>query len=170
MSDIRQTSFTVSGALTRDEFNEAVKAVGLFRRMWLIVFVGSALIAFQSVSLSADGGSVRPVPLGVAVVFIAVWLGIVRVLTTRYYRAGHASEEKQTTADDTGITVSRSDETRQMAWRELSRYRETTRLHVLVGRRGRKACLLVVPKRLFGRPDESELFSTFLSNQVGRRH
>ncbi|MFJ8013085.1 YcxB family protein [Streptomyces sp. NPDC096339] len=171
MDDISENTVTVTGSLTRDEYDEAVKAAGLFRRGRVVVVLGTVLLAASGVSLSAHGGTLHAVPLCIAAVYALLGLVVLpRLLAARGFRRGRCAEEKRTTVDEAGVTVTRGGETTRVAWDEIRWYHETPRLHVFVGRSGGRTCLLVMPKRLFAGPAESERFGVIAHAQAGDGH
>ncbi|MFE6842330.1 YcxB family protein [Streptomyces sp. NPDC057686] len=170
MSDIRETSFSVTGNVTRDEYNEAAKAAGLLRRGRAVAAVGTVFLAAASVSPSPDGLTVHAVPLGIAVAYgLAVLLVLPRLTVALGFRSGRAAEQKRAVVDREGITAFRGRESVRLAWDEVRWYHETPRLHVFVGRARRRTCLLVLPKRLFTVPGESELLAALAHACAGDR-
>ncbi|MFK0256185.1 YcxB family protein [Streptomyces sp. NPDC090445] len=168
MSDIREASFSVTGRVTRDEYIEAAKAAGLFRRGRAVAVLGTVFLAAASVSLSPDSLTVRPVSLGIAVVYgLVVLLVLPRWAVARGFRTGRAAEEKRAVVDQEGITAFRGEESMRLAWDDVRWYHETPRLHVLVSRWRRRTCLLVLPRRLFTTPGESDLFGALAHSRAG---
>lgn len=169
VDDIRQTTITFSGILTREEFDEALAATGLFRRLrWLIV-VAAALMAALSLRPSAHGGPINAGLLTLALVYGALGLFLPPLLAGRMFRADQATGEKQAVIDDAGCVVSRgSEELMRVPWRTMYRYYETERVYVVTGRVGWKVGLLIVPKRLLTRTSETELVGALLEATVRR--
>ncbi|MFE1875867.1 YcxB family protein [Streptomyces sp. NPDC059496] len=168
MSEIREVSFSATGSLTRDEYDEAAKAAGLFKRGRVVASLSTVLLAAASVKLSSDGLTVYPVPLGIAVAYgLVVLLVLPRWAVGRGFRSGRAAEEKRVVVDGTGIEVFRGAESQRIVWDEMRYYHETPRLHVFVGHSPRRTCLVAVPKRLFAGPGESELLAAFGHEQAG---
>ncbi|WP_323185182.1 YcxB family protein [Streptomyces sp. NBC_01214] len=168
MSEMREVSFSATGSLTRDEYDEAAKAAGLFRRGRIVASLSTVLLAAASVKLSSDGLTVYPVPLGIAVAYgLVVLLFLPRWAVGRGFRSGRAAEEKRVVVDGTGIEVFRGGESQRIVWDEMRYYHETPRLHVFVGHSRRRTCLVAVPKRLFTDPGESELLAAFGHEQAG---
>lgn len=168
MSEIREVSFSATGSLTRDEYDEAARAAGMFRRGRMVGALGTVLLASMGVTLSATGVTVHPVPLGIALAYgLAVLLVLPRWMVGRGFRSGRAAEEKRVVVDGTGIEVFRGGESQRIVWDEIRFYYETPRLHVFVGRSRRRTCLVAVPKRLFTAPGESELLAAFGHEQAG---
>ncbi|WP_030196810.1 YcxB family protein [Streptomyces sp. NRRL S-87] len=170
--DIRGTSFDVTtGNVTRDEYVEAAKAAGLFRRGRAVAALGTVFLAAASVSPSPDGFTVHPLPLGLAVAYALVTLLVLpRWAVARGFRTGRAAEEKRAVVDGTGIEVLRGGEAQRIGWDDMRWYHETPRLHVFVGRAGRRACLVVLPKRLFTAPGESDRLAALAHAQAGDGH
>ncbi|MEV7617655.1 YcxB family protein [Streptomyces sp. NPDC089799] len=168
MSDIGEASFSVTGDVSRDEYTEAAKAAGLFRRGRAVAALGTVFLAAASVSPSRDRLTVHPVFLGIAVLYGLVGLVVLpRWAVARGFHTGRAAEEKRAVVDREGITVFRGDESMRLTWDDVRWYHETPRVHVLVSRRRRRTCLLVLPKRLFTTPGESELFGALAHGQAG---
>ncbi|MFD6276011.1 YcxB family protein [Streptomyces sp. NPDC060209] len=158
MDDIRQTTITYRGILTREEFDEALAATGLFRYLrWLIV-VAAVLMAALSLKPVAHSGSVNAGLLILAFVYGALGLSLPLLLAGRMFRADQATGEKQATVNEAGFVLSRgSEELMRVPWRSMSRYYETERVYVLTGRLGWKPGLLIVPKRLLTTTSETDL-------------
>ncbi|MFJ6484915.1 MULTISPECIES: YcxB family protein [unclassified Streptomyces] len=168
MSEIHELSFSATGSLSRDEYDEAAKAAGLFRRGRVLAAATTILLAAASLKLSSDGLTVYPVPLGIAVAYgLVVLLLLPRWAVGRGFRSGRAAEEKRVVVDGTGIEVFRGGESQRIVWDEMRYYYETPRLHVFVGRSRRRTCLVAVPKRLFADPGESELLAAYGHEQAG---
>ncbi|MEU9713879.1 hypothetical protein [Streptomyces sp. NPDC047976] len=169
MDDIRQATITFSGTLTREEFDEAVAATGVFRRLrWLIV-VAAVLMAALSLRPLPDGGSVNGGLLTLAVVYGVLGLFLPPLLTSRAFRADQAKGEKQATIDAAGFVIVRGgDELMRVPWRNMYRSYETERVYAVTGRLGWKAGLLIVPKRLLAGSGEAELMGVLLETRVGR--
>ncbi|WP_030730651.1 YcxB family protein [Streptomyces sp. NRRL S-237] len=168
MSEIREVSFSATGSVTRDEYDEAAKAAGLFRRGRAVGALGTVLLASAGVTLSSDGLTLHPVPLGIAAAYgLFALLVLPRWAVARGFRSGRAAEEKRVVVDGTGIEVFRGGESQRIVWDEMRYYHETPRLHVFVGRSRRRTCLVVLPKRLFTAPGESELLAAFGHEQAG---
>ncbi|MCX4774521.1 YcxB family protein [Streptomyces sp. NBC_01260] len=169
MDDIRQTTITFSGILTREEFDEALAATGWLRRLrWLIV-VAAAVMAALSLKPSADGNSINAGLLMLALVYGALGMFLPPMLAGRMFRADQATGEKQAVIDDAGFVLSRgSDELMRVPWRTMSRYYETERVYVVTGRLGWKRGLLMVPKRLLTRTGETELVGVLLEASLRR--
>ncbi|MDX3535168.1 YcxB family protein [Streptomyces sp. MB09-01] len=167
---MREASFSATGSLTRDEYDEAAKAAGLFRRGRAVAALGTVFLAAASVSPSPDGLTVHPVSLGIAAAYgLVVLLVLPRWAVARGFRTGRASEEKRVVVDGTGIEVFRGGESQRIVWDEVRWYHETPRLHVFVGRSRRRTCLVVLPKRLFTAPGESDLLAVLGHAQAGDR-
>lgn len=165
---MRESSFSATGSLTRDEYDEAAKAAGLFRRGRAVAALTTVLLTAASVTLSSEGLTVHPVPLGIAVVYgLVVLLLLPRWLVGRGFRSGRAAQEKRVVVDGTGVEVFRGGESQRIVWDEMRYYHETPRLHVFVGRSRRRTCLVAVPKRLFTAPGESELLAAFGHERAG---
>ncbi|MFJ7156235.1 YcxB family protein [Streptomyces sp. NPDC101118] len=162
-------SFSVTGAVSRAEFAEAVKAAGTFRWARVAAVLGTVWFAAAGITLDADGVTVHPAPLVIAAAYAVVMLVVLPRLLVRLSHARRAAAEKHTVVDDAGITVSRGGETMRMTWDEVRWYHDTPGTHVLVGRSGRRTCLLVLPKRLFTGPGESDLFGAFAHARAGDR-
>ncbi|MDQ0585706.1 YcxB family protein [Streptomyces rishiriensis] len=158
MDDIRRTTISFSGLLTREEFDEALTATGLFRRLrWLIV-VAAVLLAALSLTPSVHGGPINVGLLMLALVYGALGVSLPPLLAGRMFRADQATGEKQAVVDEAGFVVSRgSEELLRMPWRTMHRSYETERVYVVTGRLGWKANLFIVPKRLLTRTGETEL-------------
>ncbi|WP_404960351.1 hypothetical protein [Streptomyces sp. 147326] len=170
MSETREASFGATGSLTRDEYDEAAKAAGLFRRGRAVAALGTVFLAAASVAPSPDGLTVHPVPLGIAVAYgLVVLLVLPRWVVARGFRTGRASEEKRVVVDGAGIEVFRGGESQRIVWDEVRWYHETPRLHVFVSRSRRRRCLVVLPKRLFAAPGESDLLAVFAHARAGDR-
>lgn len=169
VDDIRQTTITFSGILTREEFDEALAATGWLRRLrWLIV-VAAAVMAALSLKPSADGNSINAGLLMLALVYGALGMFLPPMLAGRMFRADQATGEKQAVIDDAGFVLSRgSDELMRVPWRTMSRYYETERVYVVTGRLGWKRGLLMVPKRLLTRTGETELVGVLLEASLRR--
>lgn len=168
MSDTCETSFRVTGKVTRDEYTEAARAAGLFRRGRAVAALGTVFLAAASVAPSAHGLTVHPVSLGIAVAYgLVVLLVLPRWVVARGFRTGRAAEEKRAVVDGTGIEVSRGGESQRIAWDEVRSYYETPRLHVFTGRSRRRTCLVVLPKRLFTVPGESDLLAALGHERAG---
>ncbi|MFJ6049371.1 YcxB family protein [Streptomyces sp. NPDC092307] len=168
MSEIREASFTATGSVTRDEYDEAARAAGLFRRGRVVAALGTVLLASAGVTLSSDGLTLHPVPLGVAVAYGLFGLFVLpRWAVARGFRSGRAAEEKRVVVDGSGIEVFRGEESQRIVWDEMRYYHETPRLHVFVGRSRRRTCLVVLPKRLFTAPGESDLLAAFGQERAG---
>ncbi|MGW1374435.1 YcxB family protein [Streptomyces sp. NPDC002446] len=169
MADIRQTTIAFSGILTREEFDEAVAAIGWFRRLrWLIV-VAAVLMAALSLRPFAHGGPVNSGLLMLALVYGVLGLFLPPLLAGRMFRKDQATGEKQAVVDDAGFVVSRgSEELIRLPWRTMYRSYETERVYVVTGRLGLKTSLLIVPKRLLTGPGETELMGALLENRVRR--
>ncbi|WUP01747.1 YcxB family protein [Streptomyces sp. NBC_00272] len=165
---MRETSFRVTGNVTRDEYTEAARAAGLFRRGRAVAALGTVFLAAASVSPSPDGLTVHPVSLGIALAYgLVVLLVLPRWAVARGFRAGRAEEEKRAVVDGTGVEVSRGGESQRIVWDEVRSYHETPRLHVFTGRSRRRTCLVVLPKRLFTGPEESELLVALAHARAG---
>ncbi|MEU9176750.1 YcxB family protein [Streptomyces sp. NPDC048550] len=170
MSEMRETSFGVTGNVTRDEYTEAAKAAGMFRKGRAVAALGTVFLGAASVSRSADGLTVHPVPLGIAVVYgLVVLLVLPRLAVALGFRSGRAAEQKRAVVDGTGIEVFRGGESQRIVWDEARWYHETPRLHVFVGRSRRRTCLVVLPKRLFTAPGESDLLAALARSRAGDR-
>ncbi|MBW5482143.1 YcxB family protein [Streptomyces bambusae] len=169
MADIRQTTLTFSGSLTREEFDEAIAVSGMFRRVpWLVGAAVAGLVALILLRM-ADGGSPDPVALVLTVVYGVGGLLVPRAVPARMFRAYQAKGDKDCVVDESGIVVSHGgEEFMRVPWAGLKRYHETERLYVVVGRVGWKSCLLALPKRLFGGPGEADLMGALLDARVGR--
>ncbi|MFB7260416.1 YcxB family protein [Streptomyces nojiriensis] len=168
MSEIREVFFSATGSVTRDEYDEAAKAAGLFRRGRVVAALGTVLLASAGVTLSSEGLTVHPVPLAIAAAYgLVALLLLPRWAVARGFRSGRAAEEKRVVVDGTGIEVFRGGESQRMVWDEVRYYHETPRLHVFVGRSRRRTCLVALPKRLFTAPGESELLGAFGHEQAG---
>ncbi|MEU7601221.1 hypothetical protein [Streptomyces sp. NPDC041003] len=169
MDDIRQTTITFSGILTREEFDEAVAATGWFRRLrWLIV-VAAVLMVALSMRPSTHGGPVNAGLLTLALVYGVLGLFLPPLLAGRMFRADQATGEKQAVVDDAGFAVSRgSEELMRVPWRTTYRSYETERVYVVTGRLGWKTSLLIVPKRLLTGSGEIELMGVLLETRVRR--
>ncbi len=85
------------------------------------------------------------------------------------FRSGRAAEQKRAVVDGTGIEVFRGGESQRIVWDEVRWYHETPRLHVFVGRSRRRTCLVVLPKRLFTAPGESDLLAALARSRAGDR-
>ncbi|MFB7981920.1 YcxB family protein [Streptomyces vinaceus] len=169
MDDIRQASITFSGTLTREEFDEAVAATGMFRRVRWLIGVAAALMAALSLMPLAGGGPVNGVLLMLAAVYGVLGLFLPPLLTSRAFRADQAKGEKRATIDAAGFVVVRGgDELMRVPWRSISRSYETERVYVVTGRLGWKAGLVIVPKRLLAGAGEAELMGVLLETRVGR--
>ncbi|MCB5180114.1 hypothetical protein [Streptomyces antimicrobicus] len=170
MDDIRRTTVGFTGTLTRDEFDEAVRAWGTLRRLRLLVVVAAVLIALLNVRLTADGGSVHLPGLAAALAYLVFGLLTPRLVAGRMFRVDRARGPKRCVIDGTGITVSHGDEEILRApWRSLTRFHETERAYVVTGRVGWKSCMAVLPKRLLSGPGEVELVGALLDTHLGRR-
>ncbi|CAM5228129.1 YcxB family protein [Streptomyces avidinii] len=168
MSEIREASFSATGSPTRDEYDEAARAAGLFRRGRAVAALSTVFLAAAGVTLSSDGLTVRPAVLGIAAAYgLLVLVVLPRWVVGRGFRTGRAAEEKRVVVDGTGIEVFRGEESQRIVWDEMRYYHETPRLHVFVGRTRRRTCLVVLPKRLFTAPGESELLAAFGQEQAG---
>ncbi|MEU9144092.1 hypothetical protein [Streptomyces sp. NPDC048349] len=169
MDDIRQATITFRGTLTREEFNEAVAATGVFRRLRSLIVVAAVLMAALSLRPFDQGGPINTGLLALAVVYGALGLGLPPLLAGRAFRADQAKGEKLAVADAVGFAVSRGDEVlMRVPWRNMYRSYETERVYVVTGRLGWKACLLIVPKRLLTGPGETELMGVLLETCVRR--
>ncbi|MCX5129496.1 hypothetical protein OG898_29610 [Streptomyces sp. NBC_00193] len=168
MDDIRQTTITFSGTLTREEFDEALAATRWFRHLRGLVLVAAVLLAV----LSLKPGSADPINTGLlalALVYGALGLILPPILAGRMFRADQATGEKQAVIDHAGCVVSRgSEELMRVPWRTMYRYYETERVYVVTGRLGWKVGLLIVPKRLLTRTSETELIGLLLESTVRR--
>ncbi|MFJ6753927.1 YcxB family protein [Streptomyces sp. NPDC091273] len=170
MSEIREASFSATGSLTRDEYDEGAKAAGLFRQGRAMAALGTVFLAAAGVTPSPGGLTVRPGSLGIAVAYgLVVLLVLPRWAVARGFRTGRASEDKRVVVDGTGIEVFRGGESQRIVWDEVRRYHETPRLHVFVGRSRRRKCLVVLPKRLFTAPGENDLLAVFAHARAGDR-
>ncbi|MFG2991331.1 YcxB family protein [Streptomyces sp. NPDC048257] len=168
MSETHEASFHATGSLTRDEYGEAVRTAGLFRGGRAVAALATVLLAAAGVTLSSDGLTVRPAVLGIAAAYgLLVLLVLPRWAAARGFRTGGACEEKRVVVDGTGIEVFRGGEPQRIVWDEVRWYHETPRLHVFVGRSRRRRCLVVLPKRLFTAPGESELLAAFAHARAG---
>ncbi|MEW1640121.1 YcxB family protein [Streptomyces sp. NPDC093801] len=164
-----QHTFTVTGTLTRDEYDEAAKTAGLFRRGRAVVVLATVFTAAAGVSLRADGVTLHPVLLGIAAAMALLGLVVLpRLLTARGFHRGGSTAEQCTTVDEDSLTVCRDGQTTRLAWDQIRWYHATPRLHVLVGRSGR-TCLLALPERLFADPSESDRFGAFAAGRAGDR-
>ncbi|MCX4962462.1 YcxB family protein [Streptomyces virginiae] len=168
MSEIREASFSATGSSTRAEYDEAAKVAGLFRRGRVVGALGTVLFASAGVTLSSDGLTLHPVPLGIAVAYgLFALLVLPRWAVARGFRSGRAAEEKRVVVDGAGIEVFRGEESQRIVWDEMRYYHETPRLHVFVGHTRRRTCLVVLPKRLFTAPGENDLLAAFGHEQAG---
>ncbi|MFI6123776.1 hypothetical protein ACIBCU_29105 [Streptomyces sp. NPDC051064] len=169
MDDIRRTTITFSGILTREEFDEALAATGWFRHLrWLIV-VAAATMAVLSLKPSADGGPINAGLLMLSLVYGALGVFLPPMLAGRMFRADQATGEKQAVIDDAGCVVSRGPkELMRVPWRSMYRCHETERVYVVTGRLGWKVGLLMVPKRLLTKTSETELVGVLLEAGVPR--
>ncbi|MCX5306298.1 MULTISPECIES: YcxB family protein [Streptomyces] len=168
MSEIRETAFSATGSVTRDEYDEAARAAGFFRRGRVVAVLGTVLLASAGVTLSSGGLTVHPVPLAIAVAYgLVALLVLPRWAVAQGFRSGRAAEEKRVVVDGTGVEVFRGGESQRIVWDEVRFYHETPRLHVFVGRSRRRTCLVVLPKRLFTAPGESELLAAFGQERAG---
>lgn len=169
MDDIRQTAITFSGILTREEFDEAVAAIGWFRRLrWLIV-VAAVLMVTLSLRPFAHGGPINSGLVMLALVYGVLGLFLPPLLAGRMFRTDQAKGEKQAVVDDAGFVVSRgSEELVRVPWRTMYRSYETERVYVATGRLGWKTILLIVPKRLLTGAGEIELMGVVLETRVRR--
>ncbi|MFB6808097.1 YcxB family protein [Streptomyces sp. NPDC056387] len=168
MSDIRQTCFRATGDVTRDEYTEAARAAGLFRRGRAVAALGTVFLAAAGVSPSPHGLTVHPVPLAVALAYgLVALLVLPRWAVARGFRTGRAGEEKQAVVDGAGIEVSRGAESLRITWEEVRSYHETPRLHVFTGRSRRRTCLVALPKRLFTAPGESDRLAALAHARAG---
>ncbi|MFI8105956.1 YcxB family protein [Streptomyces sp. NPDC086023] len=166
---MHETSFSVTGTVTRAEFAEGIKAAGTFRWTRVAAALGTVWLAAAGITLDAEGVTVHPVPLVVAAAYAAFFAVVLPRLLVRLQHARRAAAEKHTAVDGSGITVSRGGETTRMTWDEVRWYHDTPATHVLVGRTDRRTCLLVLPKRLFTGPGESDLFGAFAHARAGDR-
>ncbi|MFE4257879.1 hypothetical protein [Streptomyces sp. NPDC056883] len=168
MDDIRQTTITFSGILTREEFDEALAATGWFRHLRALVLVAAALMAALSLK-PGSGESINAGLLALALVYGALGLFLPPMLAGRMFRADQATGEKQAVIDHAGCVVSRgSEEIMRVPWRTMYRSYETERVYVVTGRLGWKVGLLIVPKRLLTRTGETELMGLLLESTVRR--
>ncbi|WP_405531663.1 hypothetical protein OG592_27610 [Streptomyces avidinii] len=168
MSEMREASFSATGSLTRDEYDEAARAAGLFRRGRAVAALSTVFLAAAGVTLSSDGLSVRPAVLGIAAAYgLLVLVVLPRWAVARGFRTGRAAEEKRVVVDGAGIEVFRGEESQRIVWDEMRYYHETPRLHVFVGRSHRRTCLVALPKRLFTAPGESGLLAVFAHARAG---
>ncbi|WP_393053971.1 hypothetical protein [Streptomyces sp. LN549] len=164
MDDIRQTTITFSGILTREEFDEALAAAGWFRRLRWLVVVAAALMATLSLRPVTHGGPINVGLLMLALVYGVLGLCLPRLKAGRMFRADQATGEKQAVIDDAGFVLSRgSEELMRVPWRTMHRSYEAERVYVVTGRLGWKACLLIVPKRLLTTTSETELAGVLLA-------
>ncbi|WP_331727869.1 hypothetical protein [Streptomyces sp. NBC_00158] len=169
MDDIRRATITFSGTLTREEFDEAVAATGMFRRIRWLIGVAAVLMAALSLRPLPDGGPVNGGLLTLAVVYGVLGLFLPPLLTSRAFRADQAKGEKQATIDAVGFVILRGDdELMRVPWRSMHRSYETERVYVVTGRLGWKAGLVIVPKRLLAGAGEAELMGVLLETRVGR--
>ncbi|ATW48242.1 hypothetical protein [Streptomyces peucetius] len=169
MDDIRQTTITFSGILAREEFDEAVAAIGWFRRLRWGIVVAAVLMAALSLRASAHGGPVNAGLLTLALVYGVLGLFLPPLLAGRMFRADQATGEKQVVVDDAGFVVSRgSEELMRFPWCTMHRSYETERVYVVTGRLGLKTILLMVPKRLLTGSGEAELMGVLLETRVRR--
>ncbi|MFJ6935354.1 YcxB family protein [Streptomyces sp. NPDC101132] len=166
---MHDASFSVTGSVSRAEFTEGTRAAGTFRWVRGVGVLGAVWLAAAGITLDADGVTVHPVPLAVAAVYALLVPVLLPRLLVRIGHARRAAAEKHTVVDGDGITVSRGGETVSMTWDEVRWYHDTPATHVLVGRTGRRTCLLVLPKRLFTGPGESDRFGAFAHARAGDR-
>lgn len=158
VDDIRKTTISFSGVLTREEFDEALAAIGWFRRLRWLFFVASALMMTLSLRLAVEGGPINAGQLMLALVYGVLGLCLPPLLAGRMFRADQATGEKQALIDDAGFVVSRgSEELVRGPWKAMYRYYERERVYVATGRLGWKAVLMIVPKRLLTPTSETEL-------------
>ncbi|MFD9725545.1 YcxB family protein [Streptomyces sp. NPDC059072] len=170
MSETSAVSFAATGSLTRDEYDEAARAAGLFRRGRAVAALGTVFLAAAGVTPTPTGLTVDPVSLGIAVAYgLVVLLVLPRWAVARGFRTGRGSEEKRVVVDAAGIEVFRGAESQRIGWDEVRWYHETPRLHVFVGRSRRRTCLVALPKRLFTAPGESDLLAAFAHARAGDR-
>ncbi|MFD1275613.1 hypothetical protein ACFQ51_40460 [Streptomyces kaempferi] len=163
MDDIRQTTVTFSGILTREEFDEALAVTGWFRHLRWLVVVAAALMGTLSLRPTTHGGPINVGLLMLALVYGVLGLFLPRLKASRMFRADQATGEKQAVIDDVGFVLSRgSEELMRVPWRTMHRYYEAEWVYVVTGRLGWKACLLIVPKRLLTTTSETELVSVLL--------
>ncbi|WP_329224712.1 hypothetical protein OHB07_00150 [Streptomyces sp. NBC_00111] len=167
MDDIRQTTITYGGILTREEFDEAFAATGLFRYLrWLIV-VAAVLLMALSLKPVGHGDPLNAGLLMLALVYGALGLFLPPMLAGRMFRADQATGERQAVIDAAGCVISRgSEELMRVPWRTMNRYHETERVYVVTGRVGWKPGLLIVPKRLLTTTSETELVDILLKAAV----
>lgn len=169
MDETRPRSVTVTGNVTRDEY-EAARAAGPYRRVRVTGCAVAALLVTVGLLLPAAGGSPEPVPLGIAAVYLALVLCGPPLLAARPLRAQQARGVKTSTMDAGGITVRIGGVpgSTRIAWGDIGRHHETGRLHVLVGRSGRRTCLLALPERLLPGPEGEALLAAFLAARFAR--
>ncbi|MEU9039477.1 YcxB family protein [Streptomyces sp. NPDC048352] len=169
MDDIRQATITFSGTLTREEFDEAVAATGLFQRLRWLIWVAAVLLAALSLRPLAHGGAVNAGLLALGVVYGVLGLFLPPLLSGRAFRADQARGEKQAVIDAAGFVVARGgEELMRVPWGTMYRARETERVYVVTGRFGWKGGLLIVPKRLLAGAGEAELMGVLLETGVRR--
>ncbi|MFJ7585890.1 hypothetical protein ACIQZO_00540 [Streptomyces sp. NPDC097617] len=170
MSETHEASFSATGSLTRDEYDEAARAAGHFRRGRAVAALSTVFLAAAGVTLSSDGLTVRPALLGIAAAYgLLVLVVLPRWAVGRGFRTGRAAEEKRVVVDGAGIEVFRGGESQRMVWDEVRYYHETPRLHVFAGRTRRRTCLVALPKRLFTDRGVSELLAAFGHERAGDR-
>ncbi|MFE2147733.1 YcxB family protein [Streptomyces sp. NPDC059456] len=168
MSDMCETSFSVTGDVSRDEYTEAARAAGMFRRGRVPAVLGTVFLAATGISPSPDGLSVDPVALGIAVVYgLVALLVLPRLVVASGFRSGRAGEQKRAVVDEEGITAFRGGQSQRITWDEVRWYHETPRLHVFTGRSRRRTCLVVLPKRLFTAPGESDRLAALAHARAG---
>ncbi|MFD5067285.1 hypothetical protein ACFWNC_04955 [Streptomyces sp. NPDC058369] len=162
MDDIRQTTITFSGTLTREEFDEALAATGWLRRLRRLIAVAAVVMTALGLKPAVDGNSVNAGLLMLALVYGALCVFLPPMLAGRMFRADQATGEKQAVIDHAGFVLSRgSDEIMRVPWRTMKRYYETERAYTATGRFGWKRGLLIVPKRLLTTTGETELVGVF---------
>ncbi|MFE0188118.1 YcxB family protein [Streptomyces sp. NPDC059008] len=169
MDAIRQTTIAFSGILTREEFDEAVAAIGWFRRLRWLSIVAAVLMATLGLRHAAHGDPVNSGLLMLALVYGVLGLFLPPLLAGRMFRTDQATGEKQVVVDDAGFVVSRgSEELMRVPWRTMYRSYETERVYVATGRVGWKTSLLIVPKRLLTGAGETELMGVLLETRARR--